>query len=155
MAKQHGWLALIGFLVISSTASGQAWREGVGARFENTQNSWLDKATLAKDGERSSSACSEAERFNRSYDVVRNFFHDPKSFSDDILMNTKIKLHCDCARWIVTKQRADWQDVLDYAGLPRCGKDSARRECLPQGAEGRACAENENPFPYKNPVASP
>ena len=62
---------------------------------------------------------------------------------------------CDCARWIVTKQRADWQDVLDYADQPRCGQDSWRRECLAKGAEPRACTEGENPFPFKDEVASP
>ena len=154
MAKSSALIPLVGFFLISATATGQDWRDRVGQKFELTEGTWLDKATLEADRARESSACREPDRFNRSYEVVRNFFRDPRSFSDDLIMNTKIKLSCDCARWIVTKQRAEWQDVLDYAELPRCGPGSARRECL-EGSELRACARGEDPFPYQKELTAP
>ena len=149
MAKRFAAFVLIGLFLIPGSGSAQGWRDRVNEKFELTQRSWLDKTTLAADSALASSACRETRRFDRSYDVVRNFFRDPKGFSDDILMNTKSKEDCDCARWIVSKQRADWQDVLDYADQPRCGPDSSRRECLAGGAAPRACAEGENPFPFR------
>ena len=155
MTKPLAALVLAGLLLIPGSGSAQDWRDRIGEKFELSRDRWLDKATLVADRALGSSACRETPRFHRSYDVVRNFFRDPKNFHDDILMNTKSQEDCECARWIVTRQRADWQDVLDYADQPRCGPDSSRRECLAGGATPRACAEGENPFPFKEEPANP
>jgi len=155
MVKRSVSLALIAVSLISGAATAEDWKERVGKRFELTQKTWLDRETLASDPALASSGCNDTPRFNRSYEIVRSFFRDPKSFSDDVLMNTKTTESCECARWIVTKQRADWQDVLDYAGLPRCGPDSSRRQCLANDAASRACADGEDPYPYKKEVVGP